>query len=94
MFFILRNIYMLVAIYSIITSSSQWFGQKKGSLVSGNWPGESCLPLNRPHSRICTRIYIFNFKKQQRNQQQKQESKKAKETKQEKRIYLENWLKK
>ena len=48
------------------------------------------LSLNHPHSRICTRIYIFNFKKQQRNQQKKQESKKAKETKEEKRIYLEN----
>ena len=36
------------------------------------------LSLTRPHSRICIRIYIFNFKKQQ---QQQKKIKKAKETK-------------
>ena len=41
--------------------------------------------LTRPH------IYIFNFKKQ--TNKQKQESNKAKETKKEKRISPENWLK-
>ena len=49
---------------------------------------------------MCIRIYIFNFKKQQTNkqqqqqQQQKQEPKKAKETKEGKRVSLENRLKK
>ena len=38
------------------------------------------LALTRPHYRMCIRIYIFNFKKKQ----------KAKETKEEKRISVEN----
>ena len=54
------------------------------------------LSLTRPYSRICIRIYIFNFKKQtsKKQQQQQQEYKKAKETKKEKRISPENRLKK
>ena len=47
------------------------------------------LSLTRPHSRICIRIYIFNFKKQQ-----KKAIKKAKETKEENIISSENRLKK
>ena len=44
------------------------------------------LSLTRLHSRMCIRIYIFNFKKQEYK-------KKAKEIKEEKRISPENWLK-
>ena len=51
------------------------------------------LSLFRPHSRICIRIYIFSFKKQQQNNNKNQESRKAKETKEEKRISLKNQLK-
>ena len=43
---------------------------------------------------MCIRICVFNFKKQTNKQKQKQEYKKAKEAKEEKRIYLENQLKK
>ena len=42
---------------------------------------------------MCTKIYIFYLKKQ-RNKQTKKEYKKAKQTKEEKRISLENRLKK
>ena len=51
------------------------------------------LSLTCLHSQMCIRIYIFNFKKQT-NKQKKQEYKKEKESKEEKRISLENWLKK
>ena len=43
---------------------------------------------------MCIKIYIVNFKKQQKNKRKKQEPKKAKETKDEKGISPENWLKK
>ena len=53
------------------------------------------LTLTHQHSRMCIRIYIFNFKKWQTNKQKKkQESKKAKENNEEKKISLENWLNK
>ena len=42
---------------------------------------------------MCIRIYIFNFKKQTKKKKNKN-TKKAKETKEEKRISLENGLKK
>ena len=41
------------------------------------------LPITRWHSRMCIRIYIFNFRKQETKTIKKQESKKAKETKEE-----------
>ena len=63
--------------------------QKESSLVSGNRPSENFLSLTRPHSRICIRIYNFNFKKQTK----KQKKKKIKRRKEEKRIYPKNRLK-
>ena len=36
------------------------------------------LSFTRSHSRMCIRIYIFNFKKQINEQKQKQEYKKSK----------------
>ena len=51
------------------------------------------LSLTHLHSRMCIRIYTFNFKNQ-RNKPKKQGYKKAKESKEEKRISPENWLKK
>ena len=53
---------------------------KKSSLVSRSRPGEIFLSVTRPHSRMCIRIYILNFKKQQTNKR-KQESKKQKKLK-------------
>ena len=50
---------------------------QKRSLVSGNRPGENFLSLTRPHSRMCIRIYILDFKKQQTNKQ-KNKNKKSK----------------
>ena len=65
-----------------------YWGQKKVVLFPEiDWVN-FFLSLTRPHSRMCMRIYIFNFKKQ-RNQ----EYKKVKETKEEKKISPENWLK-
>ena len=55
------------------------------------------LSLTCPHSRICIRIYIFNFKKQANKQKKKKKRKeynKANETKEEKRISPENRFKK
>ena len=43
---------------------------------------------------MCIKIYIVNFKKQQKNKRKKQEPKKAKEAKDEKGISPENRLKK
>ena len=43
---------------------------------------------------MCIKIYIVNFKKQQKNKRKKQEPKKAKETKDEKGTSPENRLKK
>ena len=48
---------------------------KKSSLVSGNWRGEKKFSLTRPHSRMCIRIYIFNFKKQTKKRVQKKQRK-------------------
>ena len=62
--------------------------QKESSFVSGNRPSENFLSLTRPHSRICIRIYNFNFKKQTKKQK-----KKIKRRKEEKRIYPKNRLK-
>ena len=42
------------------------------------------LSLTRPYSRICIRIYIFNFKKQTNKQKKKQKTKQNKNTKKEK----------
>ena len=66
---------------------------KKSSLVSGNRLGEKIFITHHPHSRMCIRIYIFNFKKQTNKQKNKQEYKKAKETKEERKKSLENRLK-
>ena len=61
--------------------------KRQNSLVSGNSPGEFFLSLTRLHSRMCIRIYIFNFKKtkkQNKNntkQSKTRSQKKAKETK-------------
>ena len=63
---------------------------QKRSLVSRNRPGEKFLSLNRPHSRMCIRIYILDFKKQQTNK--KTRIKKTKETKEEKNI-SGKWIK-
>ena len=55
------------------------------------------LSLTRLHSRMCIKIYVFNFKKQTnkpKKQKQNKNTKKAKETKEEKRISPENRLKK
>ena len=52
------------------------------------------LSLTRPHSRMCSRIYIFNFKNEQTNKQKSKNKKNPKETKEEKRISPENRLKK
>ena len=50
------------------------------------------LSLSRPHSLMCIRIYIFNFKKQ--TTKKNKNTKKEKENKEEKRIPPENRLKK
>ena len=50
------------------------------------------LSLTRPHSRMCIKIYIFNFKKQ--TSTKIKNTKNAKETREEKRISPENGLKK
>ena len=44
------------------------------------------LSVTRPHNRMCIRIYIFNFKESTK----KHEDKKVKETKEQKRISVEN----
>ena len=48
------------------------------------------LSLTRPHSRMCIRIYILNFKKQtnkqKNNKKKNKNTKKAKETKEENNI--------
>ena len=51
------------------------------------------LSLTGPQRRVCIRIYIFNFKKQQTNKR-KTRIKKAKQTNEEKRISPENQSKK
>ena len=66
---------------------------KKSRLVSGNQLGEFFLKLTRSHSRMCIRIYVFNFKKQT-NKQKNKNTIKARQTEQEKRISPENRLKK
>ena len=66
---------------------------KKSRLVSGNQLGEFFLKLTRSHSRMCIRIYVFNFKKQT-NKQKNKNTIKARETEQEKRISPKNRLKK
>ena len=35
---------------------------------------KNCLSVTRPHSRICIRIYIFNFKKHQTNKQKQKKT--------------------
>ena len=71
---------------------------KKRSLVSGNRLDQNVLiffSLTSLHCQMCIVIYIFKFKKQQANKQRKETRiKKAKETNEEKRISLENRLKK
>ena len=49
---------------------------KKSSIVSGNRPGEKLL--TRPHSEMCIRIYVFNFKKTSKKRKKIQEYKKRK----------------
>ena len=63
---------------------------KKSSFVSGTPLGEHFLSLTRPHSRICIRIYTFNFKKETNKQKKSKNTKNAKE----KKISQENRLKK
>ena len=59
------------------------WGQKKNSR---NWLGETFLSLTRPHSRMCIRIYIFNFKKKKKKK--KQEKKTTQKKLKKKREYL------
>ena len=51
---------------------------KKSSLLSGNRRVKKVFSLTRTHSRMCIRIYIFNFKKQANKQTKLQEYKKSK----------------
>ena len=51
------------------------------------------LSLTLPHSRMCIRIHVFNFKKQT-NKPKNKNTKKAKEINEEKRISQENRLRK
>ena len=84
-----ENTYVTVSFNKVVLR------QKKSILVSRNRPGEKFLSLTRPYGRIC--IIIYNFKFQKTNIQAKKKKriqKKAKETKEEKRIYPENRLKK
>ena len=68
-------------------------GEKKVVLFPEIGQVKKILSLTLPHSRMCIRIYIFNFKKQTNKQKKTRIQKKAKETK-EKRISSENRLKK
>ena len=49
---------------------------------------KNILSLTRPHSRMCIRIYIFNFKNKKKTKITWRQ--KAKETKERKRISVEN----
>ena len=49
---------------------------KKSSLISGNRQGKNFLSLTCLHSRMCIRMHIFNFKKQQTNKKQNRNQKK------------------
>ena len=50
------------------------------------------ISLTQPHSRMCIRIYLFNFKKSKQTSKQKtnKKTKKAKECKEKKRMYVKN----
>ena len=61
---------------------------KKSSLVSRSRPGEIFLSVTRPHSRMCIRIYILNFKQQQKKKKIKNQKKQKKLKKQ--REFLRN----
>ena len=81
------------------TCIRQKIGPKKVALFLDIGRVKIFLSLTRPHSRMCIKIYIFNFKKQtnnQKNQKQKKTrfQKKEKETEEEKRIFPEDRLKK
>ena len=58
---------------------------KKSNLVSENRPDENSLITHRPHSLMCIRIYIFNFKKQ--TNEQKKQKKTRRQNKLEKKNY-------
>ena len=84
-----ENTYVTVSFNKVVLR------QKKSILVSRNRPGEKFLSLTRPYGRICIRIYNFQFQKTNiQAKKKKRIQKKAKETKEEKRIYPENRLKK
>ena len=68
-------------------------GQKKVVLFPEIGRIKNFLSITCPHSRICSSIYIFDFK-EQTSKKQKQEYEKAKESKDKKRMSPENRFKK
>ena len=55
--------------------------QKKSSIVSGSRLVENFLITHHPHSRMCIRIYIFNFKNKQTSENKTKNTKKQKKLK-------------
>ena len=55
--------------------------QKKSSIVSGSRLVENLLITHHPHSRMCIRIYIFNFKNKQTSENKTKNTKKQKKLK-------------
>ena len=55
--------------------------QKKSSIVSGSRLVENFLITHHPHSRMCIRIYIFNFKNKQTSENKTKNTKKQKKIK-------------
>ena len=57
------------------TCIRQKIGPKKVALFPEIGRVKIFLSLNRPHSRMCIKIYIFNFKKQTNNQKNQKQKK-------------------
>ena len=55
--------------------------QKESSIVSGSRLVENFLITHHPHSRMCIRIYIFNFKNKQTSENKTKNTKKQKKLK-------------
>ena len=83
---VLLKIALFVSIYFLLIRPK--IKRKKIILVSRNRPGEFFLMNLRPHSRMCMRLYIFKFKKQQTNNNKKNKNQKKQKKLMKKREYL------
>ena len=91
----IHSVFNQLFVKILITLNLLRSGEIKIALFPETGRVKNFLSLTHPHSQICIRIYIFNFKKQTNKQKNKTRiQRKAKETKEEKIISPQRRLKK